>query len=181
MKKLIVISIAGASLVWTAAASAHAIVAPAVSVSGKLQLYSLVVPTEKEGVTTTKVALTVPSGFSIDSYVSAAGWKRTAAGDTTTWAGGATPTEEDSLFQFLAQPAHTGTYTFQVRQTYSDGTVVDWTGSESSDAPAPTIEVKSSVGGSGTSTLSFVALVLGALGIVVGAVAVIAKGGRELA
>ena len=32
-----------------------------------------------------------------------------------TWSGGHVPTEEDSLFQFLAQPAKAGTYTFQVR------------------------------------------------------------------
>lgn len=183
MKLTVLLATAAAALVWAAAASAHAIVAPAVSVAGKLQLYSLVVPTEKEGVTTTKIALTVPAGFSIDSYVPSPGWKQTAAGNTTTWAGGATPTEEDSLFQFLAEPAHSGTYTFQVQQTYSDGTVVNWTGSESSDDPAPAIEVKTSLGGGGSSrsTLAFVALALGVLGILVGAVALLAKGGRELA
>lgn len=181
MKLTVLLAAIAVALVSAAAASAHAIVGPAVSVSGKLQLYSLVVPTEKEGVTTSTIALTVPAGFSIDSYVPSPGWKQTAAGNTTTWTGGATPTEEDSLFQFLAEPAHTGTYTFQVQQTYSDGTVVNWTGSESSDDPAPTIEVKSSLGGGGTSTLAIVALVLGALGIVVGAVSLLAKGGRELA
>ena len=181
MKLTVLLAALAVALVWTAVASAHAIVGPAVSVSGKLQLYSLVVPTEKEGVTTSKIALTVPAGFSIDSYVPSPGWKQTTAGDTTTWAGGATPTEEDSLFQFLAEPEHAGTYTFQVAQTYSDGTVVNWTGAESSDDPAPTIEVKSSLSGGGTSTLAIVALVLGALGIVLGALALIAKGGRELA
>ena len=44
-----------------------------------------------------------------------------------------------------------GTYTFQVEQTYSDGTIVNWSGPESSDAPAPTISAKSSLGGGGTS------------------------------
>ena len=64
-----------------------------------------------------------------------------------TWTGGKTPTGEDSLFQFLAQPASAKTYTFLVQQTYSDGSIVNWSGSESSDAPAPTIEVKDSLGG----------------------------------
>lgn len=180
MKLTVLLAAIVVALAWAASASAHAIVGPAVSVSGKLQLYSLVVPTEKEGVTTSKIALTVPAGFSIDSYVPSPGWKQTTAGNTTTWSGGATPTEEDSLFQFLGEPAHTGTYTFEVEQTYSDGTVVNWNGSESSDDPAPTIDVKSSLGG-GTSTLAIVALVLGVLGIVVGAVSLLAKGGRELA
>jgi len=182
MKATILIAAIAAALVWAATASAHARVSPAVSVSGELQLYSLAVPTEKEGVTTKKVVLTLPAGFSIDSYVAAPGWQRTATDTTVTWSGGATPTEEDSLFQFLAQAAKPGAYTFGVQQTYSDGTIVNWTGSESSDAPAPTIDVKSSLGGGGgTSTLAIVALAIGALGIAVAIVALLAKGGRELA
>src|SRR5581483_11351581 len=151
----------------------------------------LAVPTEKEGVTTTKIVLTVPTGFGIDSFVPSPGWKRTlqqtgsgedAVVQKVTWEGGSTPTEEDSLFQFLAQPAHTGTYTFQVQQTYSDGSIVNWTDPETGENPAPAIAVKSSLGGGGgSSTLSIVAIVLGALGIVVGGLALVAKGGRELA
>ena len=80
------------------------------------------------------------------------------------------------MFWFLAEPASSGTYTFQVQQTYSDGSIVDWTGSESSENPAPTIEVSSSVGG-GTSTLTIVALVVGAIGVILGAVALVARGG----
>ena len=154
-----------ALLVLAPSAFAHARVSPAVSLAGELQLYSLAMPTEKEGLTTTKIVLTVPSGFGIDSFVPAPGWTRqvksTGSGDsaivqTVTWTGGATPTEEDSLFQFLAQPANTGTYTFQVKQTYSDGSIVDWNGSESAEAPAPTIKAVSSLGGGSTSTLTIV-------------------------
>ena len=59
--------------------------------------------------------------------------QQTGSGDSAviqkvTWTGGHVPTEEDSLFQFLAQPAKSGTYTFQVEQTYSDGSIVDWSG-----------------------------------------------------
>jgi uncharacterized protein YcnI len=167
---------------------------PAVSLAGELQLYSLAIPTEKEGLTTTRIVLTVPSGFSIDSFVPAPGWKRsvqsTGSGDsavvqTVTWTGGATPTEEDSLFQFLAQPAHTGTYTFQVEQTYSDGSIVEWNGSESAQDPAPTIQAVSSIGGGSTSTLTVVSLVVAALALILAAVSLFARGGkgggRELA
>jgi len=192
VKKLIApLAAVAAALVWASVASAHARISPAVSVSGELQLYSLAVPTEKEGVTTTKIVLTVPTGFGIDSFVPSPGWKRTlqqtgsgedAVVQKVTWEGGSTPTEEDSLFQFLAQPAHTGTYTFQVQQTYSDGSIVNWTDPETGENPAPAIAVKSSLGGGGgSSTLSIVAIVLGALGIVVGGLALVAKGGRELA
>ena len=127
------------------------------SVAGKLQLYSLAVPTEKEGLTTTTIVLTVPAGFGIDSFVApAAGWhmklQQTGSGDSAvvtkvTWTGGSTPSGQDSLFQFLAQPASAKTYTFQVEQTYSDGSIVNWSGSESSEDPAPTIEAANSLGG----------------------------------
>jgi uncharacterized protein YcnI len=167
-----------ALLLAPALASAHARISPAVSVSGKLQLYSLAVPTEKSGLTTTKVVLTVPDGFGIDSFVPPPpGWhqqvQQTGSGDSAvvtkvTWTGGNTPTGEDSLFQFLAQPASAQTYTFHVEQTYSDGSIVNWSGAENSEAPAPTIQVESSLGGGGVSTLAIVALILGALGLFLG-------------
>lgn len=176
-----------AMLVLPAIASAHARVSPAVSLSGKLQLYSLAIPTEKAGLTTSKIVLTVPSGFGIDSFAPPpAGWhqrtKSTGSGEDAvveqvTWTGGHTPTGEDSLFQFLAQPAKSGTYTFQVEQTYSDGSIVNWSGSESSEAPAPTIQAVSSLGGGGTSTLAIVALVIGVLGLLAGAFALVSGTG----
>ena len=177
------------ALIVTAGASAHARMSPPVALSNELQLFSLAVPTEKEGKTTTKIVLTVPKGFGIDSFVASPGWTRqvqqTGSGEDAviqkvTWTGGNTPTDEDSLFQFLAQPADSGTYTFEVEQTYSDGSIVDWSGPESSAAPAPTIEAKSSIGGSSTSTLTIVALVLGALGLIIGCVALFSRGGRAL-
>ena len=96
-----------------------------------------------------------------------------------TWTGGNTPTGEDSLFQFLAQPASATTYTFQVEQTYSDGSIVNWAGSESSAAPAPTIEAKTSLGGGGVSVLTIIALVIGALGLLAGGFALVGGGSRE--
>jgi uncharacterized protein YcnI len=158
-----------------------------VSLSGKLQLYSLAVPTEKANLTTSKIVLTVPDGFGIDSFVPPpAGWtqqvQQTGSGDSAvitkvTWTGGKTPTGQDSLFEFLAQPASAKTYTFQVEQTYSDGSIVNWSGSESSESPAPTIEAVSSLGGGGSSTLSIIALIVGALGLLAGGFALISRGG----
>ena len=58
-----------ASAIIPAVASAHAEISPTVSLSGKLQLYSLAVPTEKSGLTTSKIVMTVPYGFGIDSFV----------------------------------------------------------------------------------------------------------------
>ena len=138
------------------------------SLSGKLQLYSLAVPTEKAGATTTKIVMTVPERL-LDRLVRARapGWHRvvqqTGSGDSAvikkvTWTGGHVPTGEDSLFQFLAQPASSRDLHVPVQQTYSDGSIVNWSGSESSAAPAPTIEAKTSLGGGGVSVVTIIAL-----------------------
>lgn len=178
------------ALVVAASASAHARLSPPVAVAKQLQLFTLAVPTEKNGTTTT-IELTPPAGFDIDSFVPSPGWKRsvqqTGSGDSAvitkiTWSGGSTPTGEDSTFSFLAQPSSSKSYTFGVRQTYADGSVVDWAGPESSDAPAPTIEAKPTLGGGGSSTLAIAALIVGAVGVLLGALALFARGStRSLA
>jgi uncharacterized protein YcnI len=177
-----------AALVVTASASAHAHVSPPVVLAKQSQLFTLAVPTEKEGATTTTIEFTPPPGFAIDSFVPTPGWKRqvqqTGSGEDATitkvtWTGGSVPTGEDSTFSFLAEPQSSRTYTFGVRQTYSDGSIVDWSGPESSDTPAPTIDARSSLGGGGggSSILSIVALVVAALGLVAGVAALLTGGG----
>jgi uncharacterized protein YcnI len=179
-----------AALVLPAAAFAHAHVSPSVVEKGHSEVFTLAVPTEKEGASTTSVALSPPEGFNIDSFVPAPGWKRSvqqkgsgedAVITKVTWTGGSVPTGEDAAFSFLASTSAAKTYTFEVRQTYSDGTVVDWSGPESSDTPSPTIDVKSSLGGGGSSTLAVIALIVGAIGVVAGGLSLLTRGGRELA
>ena len=176
-------------LVVTSAAWAHAEMTPAVVLSKHLQEFGLLVPTEKESATTTSIELTVPSGFAIDSFVPSPGWKRTeqtkgsgeeAIVQMVTWTGGKVPTGEDAAFHFLATPNDSKTYDFEVRQTYSDGSIVDWSGPESSDTPAPLVDGVSSFGGGGTTTLTIVALIIGAVGVLLG-IAGLATRGRPLA
>ena len=183
-------AVAVAGLAFASSAWAHAEISPPVAKAKTTELFTLTVPTEKEGLTTTKVELTPPSGFGIDSFVPAPGWKRdvqsAGSGEETliqnvTWSGGKVPTEEDAVFQFLANPDSSKTYEFKVRQTYSDGSVVDWRGPESSDTPAPTIEAKSSLGGGDSSTLAIIALVVGGIGVVLAGISLLARGSRPLA
>jgi uncharacterized protein YcnI len=187
---LAVVAVAAVALVATASAAAHAHISPPVALAKAGQLFTLDVPTEKEGATTTKIVLTVPSGFSIDSFVDAPGWKRqvqsTGSGEDTviqsvTWSGGNVPTDEISHFGFLGSADSSKTYAFSVEQSYSDGSVANWSGPESSDTPAPSVEAKSSLGGSGSSTLAIVALVVGAVGILLGGLALVSRSGRQLA
>jgi uncharacterized protein YcnI len=178
----------GVALVAAQAASAHAEVTPPVALAGADQVYTLAVPTEKEGLTTTKIELTPPEGFSIDSFAPSPGWKRsvqqTGEGEEAviqkvTWEGGAVPTDEDAFFQFIGSAENPDTYTFAVRQTYSDGSVVDWSGPASSDTPAPTVEAKSSLGGGGTSILEIIAIVLAAAALLVATIALLGGGSQK--
>src|ERR671937_1716451 len=171
----------GAALVVANAAWAHAEVTPAVVVSKHAQEFGLLVPTEKENLTTTSIELTVPSGFAIDSFVPAPGWKRTeqtkgsgeeAIVQKVTWSGGKVPTGEDAAFHFLATANDSKAYEFKVRQTYSDGSIVDWSGPESSDTPTPTIQAKSSLGGS-SSILGIVAIALAGVALLVAIVGIL--------
>ena len=90
-------------------------------------------------------------GFSIDSFIPVAGWKRTV--DQNGSRRGRDDHESDvgrrrgcrparRGFQFLGRADSSKTYTFGIRQTYSDGSVVDWNGAESSETPAATIEAR---------------------------------------
>ena len=93
-----------------------------------------------------------------------------------TWTGGKVPTGEDSVFQFNGTLTSDKTVVVPVRQTYSSGKIVDWSGPETSDTPAPRIEGVSNLGGSSTSTLTIVALIVGAIGVVLGIVGLATRG-----
>ena len=180
-----------AALAITAAASAHAKVSPSVVQANDSEVFTLAVPTEKENATTTSIEFTPPKGFNIDSFFPSPGWKRsvqtTGSGEEAVvekvmWTGGKTPTDEDSAFSFLASTSGSGTYTFAVRQTYSDNSIVDWSGPESSDSPAPTIKAVSTLGGGGgTSTLGIIAIALAAVALIVAGAGLLARSGRSLA
>jgi len=178
-----------AALAYAESASAHAHLSPPVALAKEGQVFTLAVPTEKEGATTTSIELTLPSGFAIDSFVPTTGWKRTtqqtgsgeeAVITKVTWTGGSVPTGEDAAFSFLASTTGTGSYTFGVRQTYSDGSVVNWSGAESSDTPAPVVKAVSSFGGGGSSTLAIVAVAVAAVALLLAVGGLLARGGRPL-
>ena len=183
-KALLAAAATALALVFADAAFAHAIVSPPVAKAKVAQQFTLSVPTEEEGAATTTIELTVPVGFSIDSFEPEPGWKRaeqsTGSGEgktiqKVTWSGGKAPTDEDAVFRFNGSMDSSKTFTFKVRQTYSNGKVVDWTGSESSDTPAPTVQAVSSFGGS-SSTLTTVALIVGGIGVLLGIVGLATRG-----
>ena len=182
---LLAAAAAAVMLVLASPAFGHAIMSPPVAKAKVDQQFTLSVPTEEEGATTTEIELTVPDGLSIDSFEPAPGWQRTeqASGSgeerviqKVTWTGGKVPTDEDAVFRFNGSLDSSKTFSVPVRQTYSNGKVVDWTGSESSDTPAPQIEGVSDLGGSSGSTLAIIALVVAGVAVVLAVVGLVTRG-----
>ncbi|MET0608920.1 MAG: DUF1775 domain-containing protein, partial [Gaiellaceae bacterium] len=98
---LLAAAAAAVTLVLASPAFGHAIMSPPVAKAKVDQQFTLSVPTEEEGSTTTEIELTVPDGLSIDSFEPAPGWQRTeqASGSgeerviqKVTWTGGKVPT-----------------------------------------------------------------------------------------
>ena len=180
------------ALVFASVAMAHASVAPPVIEKGADNVFTVVAPTEKEDATTTVVEVTPPEGFAIDAVIETPGWNakvdRSGTGEDAqitkvTWSGGAATEGQAANLQFVGSADSATSYALDVRQTYSDGEVVDWSGPEESDAPAPVVEAKSSLGGGGgTSIVSWIALVLGVVAVLLGLVALAWRSGsRDLA
>ncbi len=182
---LLAAAAAAVTLVFASPAFGHAILSPPVAKAKVAQQFTLSVPTEEEGATTTEIELTVPDGLSIDSFEPAPGWSRSeeASGSgeervirKVTWSGGKVPTDEDAVFRFNGSLDSEKMIEAAVRQTYSNGKVVDWSGSESSDTPAPRIEGVSSLGGGSSSTLSIIALIVAGIAVVLAVVGLVTKG-----
>ena len=177
-----------ATLALAPSAFAHAELFPSSVPAGDGQLLMLTVPNEKENASTTEIQITIPNGFDLEHVAPVPNWTPTvsgqhhengqmAGGDSITWKGKLSG-EELAVLPFTGVPKNVGEYTFTVRQTYSDGSVVEWSGSESSDTPAARIEAtkaaSSSSGSDDTArTLGIIALVLGGVALVVGGVALI--------
>lgn len=171
------------SLVFAAAAFAHAAMSPPVAKDKELQHFTLSVPTEKEGASTTTVEFAPPAGFNIDSFDSPPpGWKLNVQSQGSgeqetfsrvTWSGGHVPTGQAAVFGLNASTDGAKTYVFAVRQTYSDGSVVDWAGDESSDTPAVRLTSVSDLGGGSGSTLAVIAIIVGGVALLVALVAVV--------
>jgi uncharacterized protein YcnI len=178
-----------AVLALAPSAFAHAELFPRSVVSGDGQLLQLTVPNEKDNASTSEIQITIPNGFDLEHVAPVPGWTATVngrhmvngamgGGDSVTWKGKLSGTEL-AVLPFTGVPKNNGGYAFTVRQTYSDGSVVEWSGAETSDTPAARLQATaaaSSSGGSSDSSkgIAIVALVVGALGLLVGGVGLVA-------
>jgi uncharacterized protein YcnI len=181
---------------------------PPVVQAGVSQVFTLVVEPEKEEVLTTTVELYPPPDFKIDSFAPSPEWHRdwtvqsgkNGIVQKAVWTREDEPkndeeleeeSEQDAVFSFVAHPASSKTYTFEVRQTHSDGSVIDWGPSSPAFPPnpsgasirkeTPTVVAEASLGGgSGTSKLAIVALIVGGLALVVATAALLLGGSKNM-
>jgi uncharacterized protein YcnI len=189
---------------FAAQAGAHARVSPSLTQLGTSNVYTLVVPTESETATTTEVEMTVPAGFSIGTFEAIPGVKREVVAEGTgdeatiskvTWTGLDVPSGEGAFLRFSGRTEDAGDFKFLVTQTYSDGKVSEWTGTEDSDSPAPIVSVVDSLGAAGGdqaatsgeasdddggNTTGTIALILAILALLLGLAGLVRRGSRSL-
>ena len=126
---------------------AHAIVSPAQSEPGKLQMYTLEIPSESPTSPTSEIHLKIPKGLRILYVQPVPGWSKQIIeekGQVTEvlWKGNLEPGESQS-FSFKARnPAEAAPLVWKVLQSYKDGTTIDWSGPPNSARPASTTEIQ---------------------------------------
>ena len=139
-----------ATLALAPSAFAHAELFPNQIPSGDGYLLSLAVPNEKEerlhdgdpdhdaGRLRAR-ARRSESGLDLDRDRPEEVNGEMEGGNSITWKGKLSGTEL-AVLPFTGVPKNAGEYAFTVRQTYSDGSVVEWSGDEGSDTPAARID-----------------------------------------
>ena len=181
-------AVAAVSLTVVSSAWAHAEISPPETKSKTLQLFTLAVPTEKEGLTTTKIELTpaerlrhrlvrLRDGLEAPAAADGLGRERRHPEDHVD-----RRQRSDRRGRDLPVPRQPGLQQDLHVRGAADvlgrlGRGLEWP--ESSDTPAPRIEAKSSLGGGGSSTLAIIALVVGGIGVLLGGVALATRGGSR--
>ena len=134
---------------FSSMASAHVTVMPKSSSTGAWETYTLKVPVEKD-VATTKVTVKAPAGVEIMSYQPVPGWtyssEKDASGKVKTFTFEATgegiQSGQFQQFVFTAKnPDKATKAAWDSFQYYKDGSIVEWTGDEGSDAPHAITEI----------------------------------------
>lgn len=123
--------------------AAHVTLDPSETQAGAFVKYTVRVPCER-AVPTVRVRVEFPSGLLVSRFMPKEGWEREVEKDSAgrvvavTWFGGSIAPDEFEEFSFLARnPVNPGRVSWKAFQSYQDGVVVEWTGPEGSERPAP--------------------------------------------
>jgi len=163
------------ALALPAGAGAHVRVQPEEAAAGAYTVLRVNVPNESADLTTTRVEVRFPPGFTYALSQPVAGWSadvRTTKAAKSGITGQTVPAQVDRVIwtarnrraeiqpeQFedfpiaVQMPGKVGeTLTFKALQTYEDGGVVRWTGGPSSERPAPQVLVTAPTGEQGAAS-----------------------------
>lgn len=172
------------TLITASVASAHVRVLPEEVPADSYEVLTVRVPTEKD-IPTTQVRVEVPEGFTVLGVQPVPGWdhefeENAGVIEAITWSGGEIRPQEFQQFAVQAKtPEDTGEFAWSAFQTYEDGSVVAWTGSEDTEEPASVVTVAEDNGSAETSSstgwitliAAYVGLGLGVLALIVALVA----------
>jgi uncharacterized protein YcnI len=149
IKSFILSSVLLLTFAFASLASAHVAVNPQTAIKGTFQEFTVRVPNEKD-IPTVKVELDVPAAVVISQFNPVPGWKYDLTKDSSgkitkiTWVSSgegiaASQFEKFTIAGLISKNATS--IDWKAHQTYKDGTIVDWTGNDSSDTPAPVTKV----------------------------------------
>jgi uncharacterized protein YcnI len=135
-------------MAFAGVASAHVTVWPKQSKANAYERYTIRVPTEKD-IPTVKLRVELPAGATFSSVLPVPGWKFETEKDAfgkvvaLVWSGGEIKKGEFMEFGISVKNAKDpGDTVWKAYQTYSDGSVVEWTGAPDSKTPAPMVKLE---------------------------------------
>jgi uncharacterized protein YcnI len=190
--KFALAAIAALALVVPVGAAAHVTLQPTIAPAGGFIRFDVRVPNESEEANTDRIEVEIPDGFDPPRYEPVSGWETKVTRKSITWTA-ADPSAAIEPGQFrdfglsvgLPDSGKPGdVLTFPAIQHYSDGETVRWIGEPDSEHPAPQVTLTEatdehaaapaveSEGDDGDSNgLAIAALIVGALGLIVGGTA----------
>lgn len=145
VRPIALLSMTVAALVWRAfPAHGHVTVRTDNNKTLGYALYMVRVPNESDTASTVKIEVHIPESLRASRYEPKPGWKLVLADNVLTIEGGRLAPGEFTEFRFQARnPEQPASLTFTTIQTYDDGQVVSWSGSQDSDTPAWVVEIVS--------------------------------------
>lgn len=177
MRRLLVVGVLAAVMLLPLAASAHVTVSADNPAPGSFTVYTVRVPNESDGAATVRVEVQLPESLATGRYQPKSGWNLSVEDGVFVAEGGSIAVGEfDEFYLQGRNPEDETTLVFPAIQVYDDGEEVAWTGEAESDTPASRLEITASSAGEGESgPLVLAALILGAVGTLLGGVALFRK------
>ena len=179
-KITITVGLLAALMILALPALGHVTVGSDNTEPGGFAVYTVRVANESETGSTIRIEVQMPDGLEASRYQPIAGWAISIEDGVSLMEGGTIAPGQFEEFRFQARnPEQPGAISFPAVQTYDDGEVVNWTGESESETPASVVEISAAATGQtggqtaigSTDALTIVALILGAIGVILGGLA----------